>query len=212
MDFTTMKTRCATRFRDPSNAIVAATEWGNYINDAKAEVDAASERWPWLEARATNVSLSAGTATVAIPGSGWYVLSILDSTNDQPLKPLGQWTTSDGMFPTEGETTGSPQYYRVLGSNIEVFPTPDATVVLHVTYLGAPTELTAGGDVPPFGSEFHRILVEGALAKAFLDDGNLEQGQAHAAVFQGLLAQMKATYLRNRGGGFAVLGDNWSGM
>lgn len=204
-----MKTRCATRFRDPSNAIVDATGWGNYINDAKAEVDAASERWPWLETRATNVTLSAGTATVAIPGSGWYVLSILDSTNDQPLKPLGQWTTSDGMFPTEGETTGPPQYYRMLGSNIEVFPTPNAAVVLHVTYIGAPAELSAGGDVPPFGSEFHRILVEGALAKAFLDDGNVDQYQAHSAVFQGLLVQMKSAYLRSRTEGFVALGDTW---
>lgn len=207
-----MKTRCATRFRDPNNAIVAAGEWENYLNDAKAEVDAASERWPWLESRDTTLNLAAGVSTVAIPGSGWFVLSVLDSTNDAILDEISMWTTPDRVFPSEGDETGPPEFYRVFGSNIEVYPTPDDAVVLHVTYLTAATELSAGGDVPPWGSEFHRILVEGALSKAFLDDGNLEQGQAHAAVFQGLLAQMKATYLRNRGGGFAVLGDNWSGM
>lgn len=209
MDFSTLKTRCATRFRDPGNAIVDATGWGNYLNDALADVESASERWPWRESRATNVTLSAGTSTAAIPGSGWHVFSVLDATHDYALKPIYKWTTPDQMFPTEGDDTGDPIYYRAFGQNIEVFPVPSSTVTLHVTHIKAPTELVNAGDVPPFGSEFHRIVLHGALASAYLDDGNTDQYQVHAAIFAGLLAQMKATYLRNRTEGFVVLGDDW---
>lgn len=61
-----------------------------------------------------------------------------------------------------------------------------------------PADLSAGSDTPTFDSRWHNILVEGALNRAYLDDGNAEQAALHAAEFGRQLAEMKDALLRGR--------------
>lgn len=61
-----------------------------------------------------------------------------------------------------------------------------------------PVDLVSGGDSPVFDSRWHNILVEGAIYRAYLDDGNDAQAQVHKAEFATQLADMKAALLRGR--------------
>ena len=114
MDLTTLRTRCATRFRDAGFDVVASADWTGYLNDAYRDVLGAEPYWPFLDAGTT------------------------------------------------------------------------------------PADLAANGDSPTFDSRWHNILVEGALYRAYLDDGNAEQAGVHKTEFGTQLDDMRSALLRGR--------------
>lgn len=59
-------------------------------------------------------------------------------------------------------------------------------------------DLAAGGDTPTFDSRWHNILVEGALYRAYLDDGAPDLAATHRTEFERQLTEMKADLLRGR--------------
>lgn len=61
-----------------------------------------------------------------------------------------------------------------------------------------PADLAAGSDSPTFDSRWHNILVEGALYRAYLDDGAADQANVHKTEFTTQLEEMKADLLRGR--------------
>jgi hypothetical protein len=184
--FADLKTRCASRFRDSANDVVSATEWGEYINDALRHI---YSQLPWLpihDGRAT-VSLTANTATGTLPTDTYQVHAVYNTTDDFPLEPISNRAAYQEMFaPTD---RGTPEFYSVRGSVIEVYPTPDRDVSLQVDYVGSVTLLTSTAE-PAFPEQFHHILVEGALGLAYADDGNDEQGDRHWSKFETGLVDM----------------------
>ena len=60
-----------------------------------------------------------------------------------------------------------------------------------------PADLAAA-DSPTFDSRWHHILIEGAMYRAYLDDGNAEQAGLHKAAFDTMLDSMRAALLRGR--------------
>lgn len=208
MDAATLTTRCATRFRDPNNNIVTAVQWLEYVNETYADVIGASPHWPFLENSANEtLTVNAGSRSVALPPGVSRVTAVRNATDDVVMTPVDGRTTHMHAFPEQTET-GVPQFYRVYGQDLEVYPLPEANTALQVEYPAAPALLTTGE--PVFAEQYHHILVEGALALAYTDDGAPEQSAAHSGRFDTILFRMKNDYLgAGRHDSLPTIVDTW---
>lgn len=210
MQFSAMVTRCESRFRDESNNIVSADEWKAYLNDAMSDVVAFSPHWPFRKTVNTSaVTVDAATRSKALPTDIYRVTAVRNATDNIDMWSV-EGNTTHIRYDPEQNLTGPPRWYRVTGATIEVWPLPEVNTVLHLEYMDSPDELSADGDVPPWPAHYHRILVYGALAKAYEDDGAWEAASFYkgefATMLDGLYQEMIGQPLHDRQ---PVIVDDW---
>lgn len=211
MDLTALQTRCRTRFRDANQAIVTNAEWLAYLNDAYQDVQAADPHWPWMETRSSSVSVTANARSATLPTGAIGVTAVRSLTDKIKLEPLDGTAEHIRAFPDVAGTPGIPRLYRVFGRTLEVYPVPAVTTTLEVEYNVGATELASGTDEPAFKPQYHRILVEGALVRAYIDDGAPDQAALHQAAFDSLLADLRYAELGTRTEHFPAIVDSWYG-
>src|SRR3954471_4402598 len=114
-----------------------ATRAGRWINFAYKRI-CREEEWPWTYADASG----APPLTISDLRS---VLSVTDSTNDNPLQRVDRRDLVE-MYPDLPDT-GTPEYfYRDSQTSIKVYPA-NTSISLSVRYCKAPADLT-GTDTP----------------------------------------------------------------
>jgi phosphoenolpyruvate carboxylase len=106
------------------------------------------------------------------------------------------------------EGLGIPLYYRLRANTLEVYPRPATTTSLHLDVLTAPVVLGLG-DEPVFPEVYHRALIVGAIAKAYEDDGNVQQAGAFQARFDRAVASMRLELLGPREEGYPAVVDTF---
>lgn len=209
MDLTTLQTRCKTRFRDTACDIYNNAAWTGYLNDSYADVVAASPYWPFLQTNGcAAVTVLSGTRSIALPTDVTRVLAVRNNTDDVVMR---SYEGRDQHFVDDPaqDLVGVPRAYRLFGSTIQVFPLPSANTVLAIEYPAPPTELTANSDEPLFPEQYHRILVEGALSRAYEDDGQMDQAASAKQRYDAMLAGMKVDLLASRTSRNRQIVDDW---
>jgi hypothetical protein len=209
MDVANMQLTLRTRFRDPDQRVVGNSTWLDYLNAAYRDVIGASPFWPFMENQATELTVSAAATGVDLPTDAWRVDAVYNVTDDIELTPIdgnsGQFWGFAG--PGVAGQTGNPSHYRLRNNRILVYPNPAAETDLQVEYRVTPTMLLAGE--PAFAEQYHGILIEGALARAYRDDGNTPQADYHDGKFNALLERMKDDLLSTRGQHYPQIIDAW---
>jgi hypothetical protein len=206
-------TRCETRFRDSGHAIVSAADWLEYLNDAYREVNG-QQSWPWMEARKTSVTFASGDNAEDLGVDVYRVLSVHNSTDHYPLHPLEGRAEFRDEFPDE-TIPGSSVNYRLrgggaTGSVLEVWPIPNHTFTTIIEYYGPPADLVSGSVNPVWPSQYHGALVEGALGRAYRDDGNKEWADDHMAAMEAIVASMTQDLMQGaRNESYPRVLDNW---
>ncbi len=152
-----MITRVTAPLRDPNNSFVTTGMITDWLNDA--QIDLAS-RLRIMRNTATGVS--AGN-TIALPADFIEALDLeLDdgSTDQVPDDYYESWERSDAEYPIRS-------VWRIKGSTIEIYPTPEAGTAYVLSYVSLPTNLEEGvqetSDLPV---ELHPRMVKYALAQA----------------------------------------------
>ena len=204
-----LRSRCQTRFRDTDAAIYSTTEWNDYIADAEADAYTASPWWPFHEQRNSSFTVTAGTSGAALPTDAIRVNAVYDNDNNYALVPLDDRTSYRVLYPNPSVNLGNPLHYRFLGSTLEVYPRPASDVTLYVDYMVAPTVMSSDSGEPAFPEVYHRMLVSGALAYAYEDDGNVNQAQIHRGRFEQMLDRMMNDLLVSRSESYHVIPDAW---
>lgn len=192
MQFSAIRTRCAIRFKDPANIIITDAVWKDYVNQRYHETLGHSGllRAPWNDTIITSLSIAAETRSTVLPVDAWHVNNVYNSTSLVKLEPL-EGTAEHLRYWPDLTEDGTPVNYRIRANTIEVYPLPSVTTALRVEYVAQVADLVADVDLPVFPLNFHaRLLVDGTLADAYLDDGNIKQYEAHEANFQGCLKDL----------------------
>ena len=115
----------------------------------------------------TSVSITASTATYALPATFDHLISVDLSANGHKT-----WLTAYEMHERPGltspdlNTLGVPMVYRLRGSNIEYLPTPDSTYTSVLWYVPTPTQFTADADTFDTVNRLDTFLV--AYASRFI--------------------------------------------
>lgn len=140
------------------------------LNDRYREVQSSLNLGRTRRASKTFTTVS-GTATVVASG-----VSLLETLYDttilkRPLEevPLSWIRERDAA----ASVTGTPEVYAVQSHTNDVltlrlYPKPDAVQVLSADVLATGTDMTEADDEPSFPSDFHDILVHGALADEYM--------------------------------------------
>lgn len=269
----TLAARCAVRFRDPQNNVIAATEWLSYLNEAYNKVNASTPLWPWLETAEQIISFTANSRVANLPtdvvGVNW-AYDVLDDYRLIDQMGRGDFFHQDHLRSEVGQVVT----YRVRGATMELNPTPSTNLTVACECILLPSALAAdvintfeatggvagnitvtginvgdtllsvggikdsdqsyvdftsqftitntntinnsggsattgyhlvvtwrtasGSGSPVWPSQYHDILIPGALAQAFLDDGNVSQAAEYEKRFDAAVAGMRATVLLSR--------------
>jgi hypothetical protein len=128
-----------------------------------------------------SITTSIGTSSYALPSNFMrlYNVTIVDSNGD--TRPLYQESLTD--FQTRPATTGQPSQYTIDGTNLLLWPEPDAAFNLKVRYYRVPALLTAPNDVPEIPSEYHHLLVSYALWHCYERENDYQSAQYHKGRF-----------------------------
>lgn len=205
--FVALKAQAAARWRDANNDVIGDTQWGEYINQAYQHANTSSPLWPWLETSEQTVTVTPPSRAGTLPTDVLQVNWLYDTTNNYRMIPQegrgDQWRNAN--LRTD---TGSPVTYRMRASTFEVFPAPTAVTTYVAECVVMPARL-AGSDLPVWPSHFHELLLDGALALAFLDDGNTEFHAANWGKFEQSVKNMLATILLFRDETNTPIRDVW---
>lgn len=210
-----MRNRCRSRFRDVSQAVYDDSEWNTYLDEALADVVNASPWWPWAE-RTLPFTVTAGTASVElgvqVPGESG-VNYVYNETDQWPLLPYeGPRGRPWRDWPDVTTSQGPPIRYSLEGTQLRFWPRPASTTVIRVGYFDT-AEVTMAADTatPPIPDRYHTMLIDGALTRAYQDDGNMEQAGGHQARFDKALANLLHELSTARSERYPALTDNWWG-
>jgi hypothetical protein len=141
-----------------------------------------------------------------LPTDGWRVTSVYNATDGFPLELLHGRSEYRHMFPRPSENLGVPQFYRLRSNNLEVYPWAQANTTLEVDLFLPPAVLT-GSDEPIWPEQYHRILVDGALELASVDDGNPKQAELYRDAKDRQVSHMMTDLLGPRGESYPEILD-----
>lgn len=206
-----LRTRCKTRTRDTNNAIWSDAEWTSYINDAYDDAIGDSPWWPFLKAKNTAFSYTAQAASMPLPTADVYrVNSVMNLTDRYPLAPLSGAASAVDAYPYADTAFGNPIHYRIYNQTLEVYPRPLVTITLQLEYMVTPVDLSGDSDVPIFPAQYHQgILVAGAMARAYEDDGNSAMAETHWKKYNETVEDMKTDLLSTQTENYPIIQDVW---
>ena len=168
-----------------------------YINRAYYEICEDAD-WPFLEAT------TSGAAPLAVSDLR-TIETVIDSTTKTRLSPLDRRHILETDY--QLSTTGSPtHYYLTSGTTVAVYPA-NTTDTIAVRYWKVPTILTTG-TTPVIPTRFHNLIVDRAVALAYLDADNAEMYAVYMDLFGEGLAKMRESLLvgqHDRADDFIVL-------
>jgi hypothetical protein len=215
--FVQLRTICAQRFTDPSNAVIADTtgsirNWKDYVNAAYREVLRFTPLWPWNESSEQLVTVLANTRGVALPADVLAINWCYDVTNDRYIPgDQGRGSQWRGQRQLRSTTSEIADTYKLRSNNIELYPEVTVATQLALECVLAPVALNADSDVPVFPTVYHDILVEGALALAYVDDGSAAEYNLYRAQFLANEKQMMIDLLTVRDITYPPIRDAWYG-
>ena len=162
---------------------------GDFVNEAKQIVE---DAWSWSFLRSLQtITTSASTATYAIPSATnrTTILQVIEDSNDFVIPQMSDADFYNFTF--VGTTqNGSPLFYRLNGTDISFYPTPDAAYTIKV-HMVLPqddlTEATTTLTVP------EQPVVLGAYSLALAERG--EDGGTTASIAGGRFEKALADFI-----------------
>jgi hypothetical protein len=133
----------------------------------------------------TRAALTLNTQFEALPSDWLETIRITIEAN--PTRELNQASLSDVAYRRTGnvDTTGAPELFAHVGTDIELWPTPNDGYTASITYYAKPTALSADGDTNWLLSAAPDAYLYGALMHSapYLKD------DARVALWAGLYQQ-----------------------
>lgn len=208
MNLTDIITEAASDFRDTNHDVVSTDQWCNYVNKAMRTIAGRTPFWPWNESATSTITLAANQRSADLPTDSYAVDWAYNEHDAIPLYPEsdrgGQWHGGRQI----STSTGSPRSYKVRGiatlgttthGCIDFYPLPDGAYTITIEAVRYAIRLdTVTNCIPPFPTIFHTLLVDGAVALAYLDDNNLQQYQARWAAFLVSVKELEVALMQAR--------------
>ncbi len=148
----------------------------------------------------TSVSAVDGTAAYSLAADTMYLIKVIDTTSSNELIRISRHEYDEWLL---GDTTneGTPVYYTVSGTSsgvlrISLYPIPDASYTIQVSYYKNPTELVLSPT--PTSMEIHRawdeVILNRTISMGWRYLGDLEKSSAfHTFATSSRKAAIKAS-------------------
>lgn len=189
MNLTELKTELYARgfdyLSEDAAGVVRAERW---LNQAYREI-LNLQAWPFLVVTSTG---TAGAGTISVPDLRKIIwVRDVSSSGTYPLQrvAVADLVNQDAAVLTD---TGTPEsYYVESGGQVKAYPVGGTLEVRYVKRI----EPLTGTDTPLFDEEYHNIIVDRAVVKAYIDSDNFEAAAALKAEFDAGVLSMTEDYL-----------------
>jgi hypothetical protein len=145
-----------------ANIDTIITDW---VNLTQQDIGIRND-WKYLEVNAY-FSTAANRQNYGLTSDYYKITNV--RTGEYDLIYLSQ-KEIDEIDP-DASTTGTPQYYTVHANQIWLYPIPTSIDTIHVRYLKKLSDLS-GSESSSIPSQFHYILIYGALEHAYAYKGD----------------------------------------
>lgn len=170
-----------------------------FINDTYREV-CGQKRWPFLEAQDSSISTVTGVPGYSLsaitPG-----ISRMDAVRIQQSAIQAYWNTDykEPQYFRDLEnmdrTPGIPQFWTVINQQLRFYPVPDGIYNVLIDYIVEVTPLVATTDVPLLPTDYHDLLVWGAIRSIAFRERDWLGRQFSQTEFEQRLGRMNDEYL-----------------
>jgi hypothetical protein len=149
------------------------------------------QEWPFKKNALANLTVTAGDSTPTMPTGVTVVNRIYNQSGTEVfyLTP----DQFDDLY-TNQPNTGVPANWTMINSQVYLGPTPDGAYTFKIAYESRMTPLVANTDTPLIPSEYHNILITGALSAGMREEGDLKWMQVESE-FQMLYDAMVQEFL-----------------
>lgn len=86
---------------------------------------------------------------------------------------------------------GRPTHYVTIGSDLRLYPTPDATYNLDLRYRSLPADMVLDEDTPGLPVQYQELPIAYAMKKAYLRENDSQQAQVWDAEWQAGVLKMR---------------------
>lgn len=191
-----MPNRAAIRDYVRQQTLIEEDDWGDdkidaVINQGLRRLSTRFD-WPWLAATST-LSVVAGTTSYALPTDLRKTEAITRQDRTGRLVEVSPWEISGkygGDLPS-----GTPTSYFVHGRTLYLDRVPTEAITYDWLYYTSPTALSNDTDSPEFHEEFHLILADYAIAKAWEREEDFTKAGDAMQAFTDQVEEMAAFYL-----------------
>lgn len=190
MNFSELKTEFFARgtnyLEEDAQGIVRAEAW---LNQGYREI-INLHAWTFLHATANG---AANAGTVSIPDLRRVLYVADSSTGNSPGRQLQYRSLADLVdMGVDLSEPGDPDYYWIDGGNVvKAYPVGGT---LSARYIKRVPPMT-GTDSPIFDEEYHNLIVDKAMVKAYIDGDNFEAAAALRAEIDLGLSAMAEDYM-----------------
>lgn len=191
-----MPNRSAIRDYVRQQTLIEEDDWGDdkinaVINQGLRRLSTRFD-WPWLAAT-TTLSVTSGTASYSLPTDLRKTKALIRTDKRQRLVEVSPWEIVGkwgGDLPT-----GTPTSYYVHGRTMYLDRVPNESITYTWLYYTLPTTLDNDTDTPEFHEEFHLLLADYAISKAWEREEDFEKANEAMDDFTAQIEEMAAFYL-----------------
>lgn len=132
------------------------------------------------------ISTEAGTLSYQMPSDFAREIDFVETESKRPLTPADL-----REFDTFPSSTGRPSAYTVIGSQLALYPTPDAVYPLVFRYWKLPQDMVSDTDTPEIPVQYQELLTAFALKKAFQKENDWQEATSWEAQWEKGILKMR---------------------
>jgi hypothetical protein len=144
------------------------------VNSVYRELYSMREWW-WLEASSSAVATVIGTQAYTPSPTTFQTIKRVWLVSAGVEIPLEYLPPHDLRKRTnDNDSNARPKYWSFFNAQIQLYPVPEAVYTIGYDYISRPADLAADGDTPVIPSQYHDVMVWGAVAELSFRERNYE--------------------------------------
>lgn len=189
-------------FLDTDSTELSDTLLDVWRREATARIERSFETWDFFEQSWTLTTSAASTALTSIDSTCERVISV---EGDNWLLEYIPHERAVAKY-AFGGTSSQPTEWSVWGNALYLWPTPDGSASYTVRGYRSPTEATLPSDTVDLPAEFHPLIAEWMLARAYERNDDDVMSQQKFSMFAAELETLRTRYTRATSPGIMVIG------
>lgn len=162
-----LRTKAKRRADMENGTLVSDSEWLDYINESVAELhDLLTTLYADYHINTSTFTTVSGTSSYNLPTDFLKMKGVDAKLNGSEYENVRKWSFED----RNKMRSGSELYYRILGSTIELVPTPTSTVDFRLWYVPVATKLASDSDTVSDWNQWSEFVVVSAAIKAMIKE------------------------------------------
>lgn len=153
-------------------------------------------RWPWLEVQDVSITTTVGDSDYSL--AALTTLAHIDAVRIEKGtdRPELEYLEPQDFRDLEhvDRDNGVPLYWTYAASELRLWPAPDQAYTVTIDYIKRTTDLSADADSPLFDSQYHDVLVWGAIAEMAFRERDWSAKNFADAEYRQRLMEMERAY------------------